>query len=151
MCLSYWMPSFPLKCKLHGGKNMKIFLILPSASSTVSHREVALSKGLLNKKWQRRVSRNFFLGDFLSRKWNHFKFLKLFHICNLILSSQQPIRWSAYNALLLHKSLLLALGEAHPSLPSPTIGISVLQPYVYGKNWRPMKTYGTLKPEYKQK
>lgn len=30
---------------------MIILFILPSASSKLSHTEVALSKGLLNKKW----------------------------------------------------------------------------------------------------
>lgn len=45
------MPSSPLDNKLHEVRAMIILFILPSASSKLSHTEVALSKGLLNKKW----------------------------------------------------------------------------------------------------
>ena len=53
------MPSSPLDNKLHEVRAMIILFILPSASSKVSHTEVALSKVLLNKKWQKRVFKGF--------------------------------------------------------------------------------------------
>lgn len=48
------MPSSPLDNKLHEVRAMIILFILSSASSKVSHTEVALSKALLNRKWEKK-------------------------------------------------------------------------------------------------